>query len=290
VGWALLAEFLHCEYQLYRANIQTPLRYNPWLSHWVEVVQTEQTKFNISSSNGQASQSSPTLDEIRKTRAEFVKTILEDYSSLQEEHRTPAALFQELGSSPSKLFDLAPYIHMLEEEGIYEPFNNSIKESSTAPSRDENKVSLQQDSIPSRADLLVALKDDHLAALDQLTALPINLKSLELINSLLFSGALDDYDPPILMHNFIQQALRKIESRDTVTTNQDIAMTPASMNVDLDEQARAVKLLVLFMRNLISRNVVNPQAIFFEIQEICVRFIWVKEVRDFRNELESGGQ
>ena len=47
-------------------------------------------------------------------------------------------------------------------------------------------------------------------------------------------------------------------------------------------QIRAIKLLVLFMTNFVRKGLVDPQRIYFEAQEVCVRYIWVGEVRTFR--------
>jgi len=49
-----------------------------------------------------------------------------------------------------------------------------------------------------------------------------------------------------------------------------------------------VKLLVLFVRNLIRKGMVGPEQMFYEIQEICVRYVWVREVREFRAFIEEG--
>lgn len=58
--------------------------------------------------------------------------------------------------------------------------------------------------------------------------------------------------------------------------------------LDREAQIRAIKLLVLFIRNLIRKGVVGPEEIFFEIREICVRYIWIREVREFRVWVEEG--
>ena len=54
-----------------------------------------------------------------------------------------------------------------------------------------------------------------------------------------------------------------------------------------EAQCRAVKLLLLFVKNLIRKGLVGTDVLYFEIQEICVRYVWIKEVRDFRLWIEE---
>jgi hypothetical protein len=46
--------------------------------------------------------------------------------------------------------------------------------------------------------------------------------------------------------------------------------------------------LLLFIKNLIRKGLVGTEVLYFEIQEICVRYIWIKEVRDFKTWVEQG--
>jgi hypothetical protein len=60
---------------------------------------------------------------------------------------------------------------------------------------------------------------------------------------------------------------------------------------DRDAQTRAVKLLVLFLKNLLKKGLVadatDPAGLLFEIEEVCVRYIFVPEVRAFRRWVEG---
>ena len=60
------------------------------------------------------------------------------------------------------------------------------------------------------------------------------------------------------------------------------------MEYGKEAQSRAVKLLLLFIKNLIVKDLLGTQWFYLEIEEICVRYVWIKEVRDFRTFLEEG--
>lgn len=49
-----------------------------------------------------------------------------------------------------------------------------------------------------------------------------------------------------------------------------------------EAQSRAVIILLLFIKSSISKGFLEATSLFFELQEICVRYVWIKEVRDFR--------
>ncbi|KAL9080702.1 MAG: hypothetical protein Q9157_000589 [Trypethelium eluteriae] len=227
----------------------------------------------------------PRVQSALRTRVEFVKALLLSDSTEDFEHSSPSQIFHNLGNSPVKGFNIDRYIRMLEEEGIYEP-RTSVK--TTQGNGELETGMVYQNKHAFGEDLQYELKQNPPAALDRLRALPVDLRSLELINSLLFSGVLDDYDPPGLMQDYIQHALRYVEQIGLEDTGADGQGPVISANGRKEDQIRAIKLLILFVRNLLTQNVINPQTSYFEIQEICVRFIWVKEVRDFRSDLEIG--
>ncbi|KAI9701334.1 MAG: hypothetical protein M1820_006556 [Bogoriella megaspora] len=291
-GWPLLAAFVNCEYQLFLANIHIPLRNNPWLSHWVEVVRSWQKNSMSESLKHQMANGAPTLQFVRGIRAEFLKMLISPPSGQSIEdlaRHSPKSVADSLINSPAKDFNLNNYIRILEEEGIYEPSLISTEPAGASTATNLARVNgiFSENSID-EASIVSQLKDDPSTALHRLRTLPMDIRSMELINSLLFAGLLDEHNPPGLMQDYIQHGLRQIEQRysDNVTHEiiQEIPVRPE----DRDEQARIIKLTVLFMRNLIGRGVITAQAIYYEMQEICVRFIWVKEVRDFRNDLETG--
>jgi hypothetical protein len=52
-------------------------------------------------------------------------------------------------------------------------------------------------------------------------------------------------------------------------------------------QARAVALLVVYLRNLIASGVLPLDRVWLDVQEVCVRYIWLPQVREFRAWLEG---
>ena len=198
---------------------------------------------------------------------------------------SPLEIFHYFEKEPIESFDINRYVRMLQEEGIYE----SPTSTKTAQGGAEVATEATQRKRNANADMFMhELETDPAAALSQLKALPVDLQSLELINVLLFSGALDNYDPPSLLRDYIQHALRFVEHVGLEGLDSEDSWTVSPASNRKEDQERLIKLLILFMRNLLARRVVTPQTFYFEIQEICIRFIWVKEVRDFRSDLEVG--
>ena len=273
-------------------------------------------------------------------------------------------------------------MRMLEDEGINEKASTSEKTSAVSAARDrmEEMINLlnttsPQLNNPGQPDASQMQKEKDLikekekeketggedtsynkdfthpesstALRDHIVNLPLDLPSLEYINTLLERGKLVDarLDPATIVCDYVQRCLRSIESMcDALdsgnSTNDDryssnisgpnnsISTSTggrSSKNADrgnnlisaisdrlassdgtadgnygdnsndnakiADEnenengreaQIRAIKLLVLFMTNLVRRGFVDPQSIYYEAQEICVRYIWVSDVRAFR--------
>ncbi|KAK5008592.1 hypothetical protein LTR39_005132, partial [Cryomyces antarcticus] len=126
------------------------------------------------------------------------------------------------------------------------------------------------------------------APLESLVDLPIDLPSLELINDRLSDQSLNADEASGFVRTYIQHGLRDIERTIKHVPTDNEMTTADSPYTDPDSQTRALKLLVLFIKNLIRKSIVAPEQIYYEIQEICVRYMWVKEVRDFRNFMETG--
>jgi hypothetical protein len=130
-----------------------------------------------------------------------------------------------------------------------------------------------------------------------LTRLRIDLNSLELLTNILTSPLLAEtpVEPGPLVCGYIQHSLRTVErmawSRsprsDAAGDNGDDIFSDAVVTGGRDDQARAVKLLVLFLKNLLKRGIVQHQELYFDVEEICVRYIWIPEVREFRKFLEG---
>ena len=48
-----------------------------------------------------------------------------------------------------------------------------------------------------------------------------------------------------------------------------------------------VALLVVYLRNLIASGVLPLDRVWLDVQEVCVRYIWLPQVREFRAWLEG---
>lgn len=129
-----------------------------------------------------------------------------------------------------------------------------------------------------------------------LSRLPLDLASLDLLTRLLDSPVLTTHapllNPKTLTREYIQHCLRILER----TGN---AFSPSS-DSGFDEQAddgprgreeqiRGVKLLVMFMRCLLGKGRLPVEELRFDIEEICVRYLWVPEVREFRRLIGGDG-
>ncbi|KAF2462144.1 hypothetical protein BDY21DRAFT_7965 [Lineolata rhizophorae] len=227
-------------------------------------------------------------------------------------------------------FNVAPFVAILEDEGIYDR-TSAPKASSTSPVPEEmhkdvsatselltppnsSRSQLTDESWDGDQDPHETLKalgpwpmcwsheiDPEFArahykaeraveraaekrreALRKLAKLPLELPSLERINALLADGdALRaecpkgvNITPVELAREFVQHCLHLLED--------EIRMYGREVFV------RAVRLLVLFVRNLVVKALVDPEELFFEIMELTTRYIWVKEVRDLRSFMEGG--
>ncbi|KAJ9665334.1 hypothetical protein H2201_004626 [Coniosporium apollinis] len=319
---SLLAAVLNCEYQLYKLNAATPLRHNPFLSHWVEVITGWKEPIQPAVPPGgdwrEHSTRFSRWTQVFKTRVELVKAILKQDDVERLRHHTPASLLVHFRSSPVRDFCIEPHIRMLEEEGIYEkPPQPQSADSVALPGAIGPASASTSGPDPScppitstslQDSLLQRLHTSPADVLHTLTRLPITLESLELLNTVLTSQdayqALDT-KPADLVREYLQRSLRRVERADNarqqpLTAQSHSSLPSASTSatnddeggadelLDREAQIRAIKLLVLFIRNLIRKGVVGPEEIFFEIREICVRYIWIREVREFRAWVEEG--
>jgi len=110
--------------------------------------------------------------------------------------------------------------------------------------------------------------------------LPANLQTLELLNLLvtqptISKNALTAEDASTLVHAFLANATRATESLGLpadVTTNE--------VAIDRAAQARQVQLLCLFIQSLLRNNVMNFSEYLYDIQSLCVNFLWVPEAAE----------
>jgi hypothetical protein len=246
--------------------------------------------------------------QIYSARAELVKAILTSRNLQLISRRSPNEILGSLNEElPTAEFDLRPYITILEDEGIYE-------KSPTPEAQATSKlVSLESVAVPSSKPnteeaLLSELRMSPETAISTIIHMPLDIPSLEIITSLLEKRVFEELsiEPLPILRDFLQHSLRLIEkmglpaptisSETSSNTNgagpsdsfndQDSEEVPSR---DREAQVRAVKLMLLFIRNLVvHKKLLPPQEIYYEINEICVRYIWLKEVRDFRAFIEQG--
>ncbi|KAI8943220.1 hypothetical protein NX059_001244 [Plenodomus lindquistii] len=166
--------------------------------------------------------------------------------------------------------------------------------------------------------LLFNLSKDPSTAVRDLTRLPLQLPHLDFLTKLLTDHTLEAHsiEPIPVILSYIQHSLRTIErmeapplpsSSTPVNTNTNTSTNthnntntnngegPEDENEDetiweygKEAQTRSVKLLLLFVKSLIRKGLVGVDVLYFEIQEICYRYVWIGEVRGFRKWVEEG--
>lgn len=295
---------MNCEYKLYVLNQETPLRNNPFLSHWVEAIQRLERA--AAKSSKKSSGAELTSNEINVVRVEFIKTLLQSRNALQFARASPRQLygsFVELGQTAP--FYITTYIRMLEEEGIYErtpeppEFQHISHDTPVDSSKEKAPARPKLSNFQQwKHDVLDRLQTNPNTAIHELTHLPIELSYLDFLTTLLQERTLQSFsiDPAPVISDYIQHALRLTEqmgqppssSSDPSSTSNGAISSEEVVDHGREAQARAVKLLLLFVKNLIRKDLVPTEAIYFEIQEICVRYVWVREVREFRSFVEEG--
>ncbi|PVH94461.1 hypothetical protein DM02DRAFT_484216, partial [Periconia macrospinosa] len=322
-SWEALSVIVNCEFRLYFINQDTPLRNNPFLSHWVETIQRLQNQLSTAPTTEYAPANTDNERiadrDIWVVRLGLIKALLQSRNVAQFTDKSPRQLYKDFVESQQKdSFDLGPYIRMLEEEDIYERTpeptephardnpatthqNNSTSNNDAQRPRPSKLSDFQQ----WKKDVLTRLKTSPETATPELTHLPIELSSLDFLTTLLQEQTLQSHniDPAPIISDYIQHALRLTEqmgeSSSAGLASSASAGLGATTSVEdqlvdhgREAQTRAVKLLLLFIRNLIRKDLVGMEAIYFEIQEICVRYVWIREVREFRAFIEGveGGE
>lgn len=240
--------------------------------------------------------------EINTARVGWIKALLRIADGAPLPGPTPRVVYGVFVENMKKDdLDLSPYIRMLEEEGIYErasPIDYEEKEMAKPAASSQSNLG---DRRSWKQAILSQLENDPEAARRELTHLPIELQYLDFLSTLLQEHTLQRFsiDPAPVICDYLQHALRLVErmgqppgtSAAGPSNGLNSGRYGDSEDIEYgrDAQAQAVKLLLLFIKNLIRKALLPPNAIYYEIQEICVRFVWIKEVRDFRAFIEQGG-
>jgi len=142
--------------------------------------------------------------------------------------------------------------------------------------------------------LRAALAADAPATLDHLAHLPPSLPSLEAVTQFVTSGLARAHgvDAARFARDYAQACLRHLEGLTAGADEQRRAGAAGAALLadggegapaaDRAEVARLVALLVLFMRSLMDKGVLDFAALEWEWREVFVRYVWVPEVRDIR--------
>jgi hypothetical protein len=305
----VLTVILNCEYKLWKVDEKTPLRHKPYLSHWVEALEeineevAEEQADKVTSKDATATL---TAEDIRRTRANYIIGLLSKPVSAKASPQTVLENADRDGVSLAS-FDLMPYMRMLVETEVWdklpEPRVRAVEQSaqtSTAIAKDNissGKAQAQKVNSAQSWDeaILRKLKDEPEQAVQELAHLPLELSSLDFLTKLHANHTFEDHgiNGQDVSQHFIQHAMRLIEKMEAPppTSQQEITTNGTTNGVGngtpiheygKDAQRRAVMILLLFIKSLIAKGFVEAGLLFYELQEICIRYVWIKEVREFR--------
>jgi len=319
--WSLLATLLNCEYAILRLTAPSvPIRHNPFLSHWVESYQCL-ARTHEDHGHHEREKIGLTAGAVAAVWAEWIKSmLLSGESDTQELSTLTPRIFYETTTKRAfrEPFPIQPYIRILIEEDIYDTLpgtavhdahpsgpppppspvsQNAMKKSErlgqSAP--DDWKTAILDHLLPRHPDM----------AIQELTRLPLQLLHLDFLTKLLADHALEEHaiDPAPVITSYIQHSLRTIEMMGEPPPASDqgraatdsaarhlIADTNRIWEYGKEAQSRHVKLLLLFIKSLVRKGLLGADVLYFEIQEICVRYVWIKQVRDFRAWVEGIGE
>jgi hypothetical protein len=307
--------FVNCEYQLWRLHEDIPLKNNPFLSHWVETLLLLHKRGNhhlldgrdnhqLLEENGSSRRdAAPNLSshEANAARMLWIKTLLQQNDLKRWLDYTPMEVYHELRTiDMSAGFDLQPYIKMLEDEGIYERRAESqpVAPGPSTQHTEQEHTSPVDALQKQKYDILQMLNKQPESAIFALTRLPIAIPYLDFLTTLLADFTLEKYniDPAPIVTQYIQHSLRSIERAErpaSASSQPELGVNGQAehnggMEYGKDAQTQYVRLLLLFIKSLIRKGLVELDVLYYEIQEITVRYVWIKEVRDFKRWAEEG--
>ncbi|KAH7380310.1 hypothetical protein DE146DRAFT_637336 [Phaeosphaeria sp. MPI-PUGE-AT-0046c] len=290
-----LAVMINGEYQLWRLNSNTALKHNPFLSHWVEALQRI-GRPDIQGKDATPAPGSLSADTIKLTRVLLIEKILQDEDITKWAGYAPEKVASQLLSrSSQRAFNLQPYVRMLEDEGIYERTPEPEAPAYTHTSANA-ELSPEEYLQRQKDDILGNLTKEPQTAIFDMTRLPITLTHLDFLTTILTDRTLEKHaiDPAPVITQYIQHALRTVERMDKPPSpSSEVSTEQAHSDGEVLEygkeaQSRCILLLLLFIKSLIRKQVVELDVLFYEIAEITVRYVWIKEVRDFRTWVEEG--
>jgi hypothetical protein len=304
-----LAVLINCEYQLWRLNTATLLKHNPFLSHWVEAIQRLDGA-KRQENGASVAQDATSTEMINTARVLWIKTMLHGGNMTRWLRYTPWEVSSLLCKSGLQvLFDLRPYIRMLEDEGIYEkmpepetaaPVSSVSGSHGHADNRPTNtkktELSLEESTQKQKDDILRNLELHPETAIFDITRLPITLTYLDFLTTILTDRILEKHaiDPAPVITQYIQHALRTVERMDKPPSpsaeevSEELRAQSEVLEYGKEAQSRCIQLLLLFIKSLIRKGLIELDVLFYEIAEITVRYVWIKEVREFRTWAEEG--
>ena len=299
----LLTAILNCEYKLWQTCRQTPMRFKPYLTHWVETLmhtQMEIAKLEHTMVPTSDANDTITTREILVTRAGYIMALLVD-SPLPSTEPVRCAYeksAREGFSLPD--FDLLPYMQMLIEEEVWDGLPKGVVQDPETGALRKSKTHDGSGSHRWEDVMLRKLKQDPNLAVQDISHLPLEISSLDFLTKLLVNRTFEELgiDGQPIVLQYIQHALRLVEMMEAPppTSEQNLPVNGSANSIEngapiveygKEPQSRAVRLLLLFIKNSISKGLLETALMIFEIQEICVRYVWIKEVRDFRNWVEQ---
>jgi hypothetical protein len=310
--WRVCATLINCEYQLWRLHADIPPQHNPFMSHWVEAIERLDSH-GTSAPAISHGRNDITTESIDMARTSWIKTLLIGSDVDRYLTAAPYDIVRELlDRGRSVAFDLQVYVRMLEDEGIYEKTPEPEGASSSSrhsaagirtsadPKKARGLEHSYEDEIQQQKDnILKHIREQPEIAIFELTHLPINITYLDFLTTLLADHVLEKHsiDSAHIITQYIQHALRTVERMDKPPSPHQVAADDWSENQSeareeleygKEAQSRHILLLLLFIKSLIRKGLVELDVLYFEIAEITVRYVWIKEVREFRTWAEEG--
>ena len=130
-----------------------------------------------------------------------------------------------------------------------------------------------------------------------LMRLLLDMGSLELLTRLLERETFKatGVDANLITREYVKHGLRINERLSTATSSHSTtgAAAPDGFNTindtpsGRDEQIQAVKLLIMYMKNYLRKGLLLVQELLFDIEGLCVQYIWIAEVWESRRSLEG---
>ncbi|EOA90469.1 hypothetical protein ACJQWK_07689 [Exserohilum turcicum] len=310
----VLAAILNCEYKLWTMNEGIPMRFKPFLSHWIEAligIDEELAAWQRDTAANNHMKNTVTTDEILRIRARCIKGLLMDkpLSPKEPTWRAYQRMLENEASLPE--FDMVPYMHMLVETQVWDTLpepqgqatRNHVHKPESPSSEKKTPCNAKTYSVNNseswEESMLRTLREDPEAAAEELSRLPLEISSLDFLTRLLVDDTFEELgiDGPNIILRFIQHALRLVEAMEAPPPTSELTVNGnghgAENGIPIVEygkeaQTRAISILLLFIKSSMSKGKLDAGLLIFEIQEICIRYLWMKEVRDFRAWVEQG--